>query len=619
MRIRPLTALAWALVLAGLLRAFLLVAHQPLAGYANQYDMVRTSACAGYWPALPAPQRFGAHPEAPVTLYRYEPAHAAACYPATEVAIVQLAAQVSSGLHGGRETISLRAVGFAKVTFLALAVLVFAWALSAHPAAALFHGLVVAFVLCDPVATLWMNTLYTEFGALWSLYAVVAGLGTLALTPRRAWLVSAVLAVALVALAFSREQFALLGPALVAVAWPWLWYRSRHLTVAAFGVALVASAISYGLVKRPPSVREANRVDAYLGLVLPSSRDPAAALATLGLPTRCERMVGATWYLQRGDDVHVTCPEVLQLPSVAFLRLLSTEPETLLRSVVRVAPMVQAISPPYVGTLEGARFASIRDLPWWLMSPLALVIPALPLGVFEAMLLAGLLAAPLALVAAVFWCRPSSALHGTGGLVALMLGMIVAYAFATTVFGDGWAEAARHFLPGALALVSLLLALPVGAAVLWATRRERARNGALVLAAGIVAIAIGIVTAVLLDEWAVRQPLAMGVLDSPVTREVKGDLSVRGWALDPEGVADVEVRIGSLPKSARRYGDPAPDLLARDYPGYPDAAQGRFAVEFTAAELAGAGLQGDVQMRTLVRNRRGTTTEIDRRVLDIAR
>jgi len=39
------------LILAGLARAGIVVLHEPLVGYANQYDMHRTSACLGLFTA----------------------------------------------------------------------------------------------------------------------------------------------------------------------------------------------------------------------------------------------------------------------------------------------------------------------------------------------------------------------------------------------------------------------------------------------------------------------------------------------------------------------------------------------------------------------------------------
>lgn len=606
--------IAWVLVLGGLLRAGLMVAHEPLAGYGNQYDMIRTSACTGYFPALDAPARYQATIEAPVTRYQAEATRPDLCYASTEALLVEVAATVTRWTTGQRRSLELRTVGYVKLAMLAAAALILGAALQRTPSASLAHGLVVFFVVGDPVATLWMNTLYTEFAAIWGLYVVIAALGTLALTDRWSWPVTALLVAAIAALAFSREQMALLPPVLVAAALPWLWYRSRHLATAAFGIALICSLMSFGLLPRPDGVRETNRTDAYLGLLVPASPDPPRALATLGLAPRCEALVGATWYLQRGDDVRATCPEVLRLPSTAFLSLARTEPGTLARATARVVPALGAIVPPYLGILEGARRASLAALPPWLASPLDRLFTSLPAAALACAVLAGVLLAPLALLAALGWGRPSRARHGTGVLMAMLLGITAAYALATTVVGDGWGESARHFLPGALALAAMLASLPAAVPALVANLRDAPRKGAVEAAALALAVAATAAACGLALRWAEAQPIALGVVDEPVTREVKGAFAVKGWAVDPFGVAAIRVTVGERAFEARHGEAPTPDL-AKLFPAYADGAHGRFVLDVPAAE---AGASGEVPMRVVVRNRLGVETEIDRRRLVVS-
>src|SRR5258708_40379647 len=59
------------LVVAGLARAFVLVAHDPLVGYANQHDMHRTSACIGLFPVKES--AVASAPPEPVTLSAVRP------------------------------------------------------------------------------------------------------------------------------------------------------------------------------------------------------------------------------------------------------------------------------------------------------------------------------------------------------------------------------------------------------------------------------------------------------------------------------------------------------------------------------------------------------------------
>src|SRR5688572_5061153 len=84
--------IGWILLVLGLARAAFLVAQEPMLGYANQFDMVRTSACVGLYPDLPEPARLQASPAAPLPLYRPGPRIDGGCYLSAEVAIVAAAA-----------------------------------------------------------------------------------------------------------------------------------------------------------------------------------------------------------------------------------------------------------------------------------------------------------------------------------------------------------------------------------------------------------------------------------------------------------------------------------------------------------------------------------------------
>ena len=605
--------IAWALVLVGLARAALLVAANPLLGYANQYDMIRTSACIGFYPDLPPPKRFESTREGPQPLYVTDARRPDLCYASTEVALDAVAIAIAEWKLGRRGVLPLRAVGYVKLVLLALTVLLVAFALHNHPAAALWHGLVVLLVVSDPVATLWMNSLYTEFATLWSIYAAVAAIGALALTERGRYPMAALLALALAALAFSREQFALLPPVLVVLAWPWLWHRSRHLTVAVFGVALVTSIVSFGLLTRSEGVQKVNRTDTYLGAVLPASRAPRETLARLGLPARCEPLSGATWYVQRGESVDQACPEVFSLPSTAFLRLLPGEAGTVARTAARVLPTAQPVSPRYMGTSAGRPDTAIDQLPRRFFSPIDAIFSRLPASDFEALVLAAFVAGPLALLGALAWGRPGRPAHGTGLLVTMLLSAIAGYAFFTTVFGDGWAESGRHFLPGTLAIVAMIVGAPVAIVTLIVRWRAAPKAHAVQVSASVAAIAVAAAAVVIAHGWMRSQPRALGVVDGVA---VEGNvLRVHGWALDPQGIERLEVRIGTWSRAVPVATPSA--ILVPLFPGYPGVEHAWYLLEVPVAELAAAGVQGEVPMRVVVQGAGGARSEIDRRRLRI--
>ena len=305
---------ALALLLLGAWRIAVIVAASPLLGYANQFDMGRTSACLGLWPDLPEPARYQAHPQAPIAHYvRAEP-RPAECYRSSELAFV--AAALAIAPRDG--PVDLRIVGAVKGALLILVALGLDAALKRRPAWALANAAVFAFVLADPMVTLWANTLYTEFGALLGAYVSIGLLPALIVDdPERSqsrprWALWG-FACGLAVLGLSRQQHLLLPAVLAAPLLISLWRPARAI---ALGLALwvLALAIVQAMMARPATITAANNADVVLGAILPASRDQARTAARLGLPQRCLQSSGASWYETMGESLASTCPEALGMP-----------------------------------------------------------------------------------------------------------------------------------------------------------------------------------------------------------------------------------------------------------------------------------------------------------------
>jgi hypothetical protein len=185
----------------------------------------------------------------------------------------------------------------------------------------------------------------------------------------------------------------------------------------------------------------------------------------------------------------------------------------------------------------------------------------------------------------------------------LMLVLVAIYALATTVYGDGLSESARHNLPGFVALVALAVSLPFALDRLG--RVGLGLRGAL-LVTSLAALA----GALAATFWAMRQPIAIGAVDSPVTREVPREgFALKGWALDPSSVTAIRIRAGN--KDARIGRDglfPSPEL-ARIHGGYPGALFANFEFRIPGEWLT----EPEVRIKVEAESGSGVLTEIDRR------
>jgi len=184
-----------------------------------------------------------------------------------------------------------------------------------------------------------------------------------------------------------------------------------------------------------------------------------------------------------------------------------------------------------------------------------------------------------------------------------MLQAIALYALATTIFGEGLSQSARHDAPGVIAYAAFAIAILAGLLFMGAI--------GIGLRVGMgIAFLIAVALALLSTQWALRQPLAVGQVDEPATLQVpRENLVLKGWAVDPGGVASVRFQAGN--NSGWVSGD---KLLpswktARIHPSYPGSNRAYFEFPVPPEWLA----QPEVRLRVEVENKSGVVTEIDRR------
>lgn len=609
-RARPSTTAMvaiWTLFALGVLRLALVTWHEPMAGYANQYDTIRSSSCLGLWPDVPEAERTQAHPAAPIARHVRGAIDREGCYPSTTVAL----AATARALHGGAHAAGLAGEAFDLRWLGSLLWLLFAgtgalvqWRLREQGGAAALHAAVFTLVVADPFNALWFNTLYTEGGALLGAYLGVAALALVAAHRRHARVAGVLLVLGTLALAASRVQHLLLPLVLLAL-WGWLvqGQRTMRIALALAAVAWVAGlALALAIQSGRPTLAQANRVDAVFGALLPAADEPDAMAEALGLRRECGALVHVTWYLRRGHDIAAECPEALTLSLARIAGGLALSPGTTARAFARGVLLANGWRPSYVGEVAGGNYARLDAGPAGLNVSVADFVATLRYGQALAFWLVPLGAGVIGII--VLWRRrrdvapPLAVLH-------VALAAIVKLTWISSVLGDGYSELARHLHLAANAALASWLLLLASLLVAIAGRNPR------LVAARAGVLALGLFAALAVLGWARTQPLAFGALRTPA--DGRGDtpvLAVAGGVLDTSPV----VRVEAVLDDGRRL----PLALAPDdalVSMFPVADAGQARAFSGTIDLSATAPGTPVRVRFVATDARGGESEFDRRWL----
>lgn len=586
-------ALLAALLLLGLLRLAHVVLHDPLAGFANQFDMLRITGCLGLAPDL-AVAEGQATPAAPVAVYRSDAPFNSSCLPGSEllfaglaVGIDRLADAIGLGTPG---EFPLRLHALLKAALIVLAWLWLQRGLRRAPKLAIAHAATVALLLLDPFNTLYLAGFYTESSALIGAWlALVLPLTWLVRGSAPGWADGLAFAMALALLLGSRMQHVLLP--LLWLGWLALWVGRQRWSRAP---VLVPAVILLPLVllgqilagAGQPAIRAANTHNALFGAVLPAASDPLAMSRRLGLPEHCAELVHTTWYLRRGRDAEAECPQAfVESSRPQWVMALLAEPDSVARLVGRGIALSGQWRPAYLGELAGSEFArlpagplgiglSVADgvarLPWW--------------GLWWLWTL------PAVLLIPVFWRSRHGERSETLAWLVPPLVIAVVAGWGVSLIGDGYSELARHLHLSANA--GLLACGLLASALL----RQRRVVG--------TAILLGVVLMGLIGVWVSRSAIAYGVADEPHDEtSLAAGTVISGWALDPRGISAVR---------AKTDDGRSVDLELTPYPvlvGVFGAGVGGKGMRF-----AGVMLPGEAQgFELIVEPHHGEPTVIDRR------
>jgi len=520
------------LLLLGLMRVSGLVLGEPVAGYANQYDMLRTSACLGFWPLTEGNPKASSR-DAPISHYQLGEQDSHSCYPGAEVLIAGAAIKVAGLL--GNTPVDLRWIGGFKLFLLMLTALALHWSLRRHPQAALVHAVIFAVVICDPFNMLFANSLYTEFSALLGAYMAIASVSAVMCLGKFRPMLAMMWLLGLALLGGSRVQHMLLPLTLLIPAWWAVRQGSKGMWVAALTIAVVTIGLQFQLQHSNGKIDDANRIDTLFYTVLSGHPQPRQLALKLGIEPACAELTNTSWYLRRGRDHRAECPGAFTLSRLKLIAVLATEPITGIRLIFRAIHQSGAWNLPYVGELAGEDFKKVGGMRG---QSIAGLITMMPFALYALFYMLPLWAG--------FWSglwllkhrNADSSGHANLFLAQTMLALLMLIVVMTALFGDGFSEFSRHvhLAHNAAAVSWVILPLLIFSVFRPGLQPQGKRI------ASLSAITGAIMMIVLVPMAVPKMALGFGVLDVPAEESFSASpIELSGWAMDPNGVASVEV------------------------------------------------------------------------------
>jgi len=597
-KVRAIKLATLALLLLTALRMLTLVLHSPVLGYANQYDMLRSSACVDLWPGPAAANLTDAElevatPKAPIAIYQRRVFDRSNCYWSTDVALTAAALALHRVAIGGND-IDLRSIGAFKTTLLLGGVLWLSFLLWPYPSAGLLHAVVAALVLADPFVMLYANTIYTEFGAVLGVYLTIAGAVAWRIVDARAELTRqrqalALVVIGLASLACARVPHAPLAIVLASVLLYFAWLAQRKfpraLALAVLLPLLLGSVVAVRNQHGLAGVAHANASNTLFFTVLPSAPDPVEFAQALGLPAHCGELAFSSWYLRRDTDVARDCPEAYGFSRARLAMVLATHPKTAFRLLANAFAQSRGWRVRYVGEQADGDFARA---PFWSVGD---VVPRLSYPVYIWLTIFALGFAALGFAALGCGMRSVSSAADTRPpkFAALRLSLALLIAALTlplliSLLGDGYTELPRHAHLSLVALVALLLVLAANAKTI-----------------GIRRFVVASVVSGVLSVIVFAQPAAIAAWDHRLKVEAGERITVSGWALDAFGLVEVYATGPGQANQPLEFSSRAG--VNAVFQGYPNSEN--------------AGVVGQVMVSApyteiRVRNRLGVETVVDR-------
>jgi hypothetical protein len=418
-------------------------------GYANSFDMIRTSACIGVWPLRGTGQSPSeATPEAPIGTYIFTGEQKlGSCYLSSGLIFFLIGGLLGTikGTITGNYCIPIQVFGIVKASCLCIAAFIISnRMLLKIPSGAIANALIFSIVLVDPGVTLYINGLYQEFNDLLFMYiAFAAAIWCIVIDDSGK--VFLILTIALFALGTSKIQHMLLPCVIVFPTLVLMGLRRRkmfrHTLLLAITCLLVLLAQTANLNRRAmDSIKRCNATNTILFTLLPSANTKSDAAKLLGLPQECLEHIGKNWYTSGLHQDPYCIEEVAAVSKIRILMLIANDPSMFGKIVVKglrqTRPWIESL-----GQIEGVKFGRIEGL----FFSLGFLLEKVPFKLYLALwFILGGLAASILLWALDRLIRGKT-IPVSASATLILLSSLCAWAiFFSAILGDGYCALQKH-------------------------------------------------------------------------------------------------------------------------------------------------------------------------------
>ncbi len=446
-QLKIMIVLSFLIFFLGVFRIFFVVLYSPVLGYANNFDMIRIQSCHQIWPSKSDVDAGARTYEEPLEDYKFKNIGLGNCYPSSELFFTYLGEYLIKALQyisflDDDNGFSVKNFGVLRGVFICLVswFFLYYYALRKNFVLVYFYALFFSLVIADPANTLYLNTFYTEFSALFFCYLSVSMCFLLCNTGDYRSFFIGIFAISLCGLGFSKPQHIAL-PVVIFIAFLVGSYsRLMKIKFMVFLIlVLVLGVTAFQAYFRQTntmfSVNYANATDTFLWTVLPAATDANQAAKILGLPSSCIDHKGKNWYTPGIQEQH-PCPEVLQVSRVRILWLSIHDPQFFLTVTRQGLAQLRPWLLQDIGSIGDRNLGFANELVFsfsdWLNK--------IPQKIFNAIFLMPIVIMIFGLIMGL-----KNKTSRSCGFVVFSLLVVLSYVvFYSSLFGDGYADLAKH-------------------------------------------------------------------------------------------------------------------------------------------------------------------------------